>query len=549
MKKLFYVIFAATTIVGCTNGDLVGVQSPNPSTSDTPQSGAPLAKFTATIGDVTRVDLGDKTAEGYPLMWEAGDQITITDGTTTGVYELASVDNNGVGTFAVIEGSEAAASGAELYTAWSGEGASYSSGTFTYTIPATQTYTEGHNLVGKLPLFAQSSNTTLVFKTPAAIVRLNLTKEEAIGISQIQILGHFSSAPMAGSFKNTITNGEFGATTTVSGKANLTYNAGDVVVDSEGESFFLIMPARTYTYSSTSTRFHIQCTYSDGYGDYLRPSATITTKAGVVMPISLQLKKVTRLTGVKLSDLKEATSVVFKTRSTEDFSDSNRFKLLSSGVDKKYYPAYVEWNEGEATVHTSGDAFLAQSSAKWFDATGTTNTSTNFTNLTSVDFGESLDLSQITLAEYMFCYCKSLQDIKFGESFNTANITSMVYMFQECRSLKNVDLSGFDTSKVTKMDYMFENCTALEELDLSTWDLSKLPKSGSSKNSWGGTKMFNNVGSKAANKPIKIYLNDAAYKHIEAVRELKKADYPDSSANWLGSGEGVNWILVNVDAE
>ncbi len=69
--------------------------------------------------------MGDKTAEGYPLSWEDGDQITITDGTTTGTYQLVAVSAEGVGTFEVMEGSTAVVAGAEQYTAWCGEGTNW----------------------------------------------------------------------------------------------------------------------------------------------------------------------------------------------------------------------------------------------------------------------------------------------------------------------------------------------------------------------------------------------------------------------------------------
>ncbi len=142
-----------------------------------------------------------------------------------------------------------------------------------------------------------------------------------------------------------------------------------------------------------------------------------------------------------------------------------------------------------------------------------------------------------------------LEEITFGAGFKTSHTTNMGGMFNECSALKSVDLSGFDTSKVTNMGYMFDGCTALEELDLTSFDLTKLPTSGSGTNSWGGTYMFRNVGKNATNQPVKIYLNDASYKHIEKVRELKKENFPDSSAWWLGTGEGTYWVLVNADAE
>ena len=177
MKKFFYLLSVAMMTIGCTKSFEPATES---NSQGTVESQTRLTIFTATIGASGRVDLGDKNEAGYPLQWEDGDQITITDGTNQGVYALESVDANGVGSF-VFESGAAVATDAEQYTAWCGESASYANGKFTYTVPSTQTYAEGHHLAGKIPLFAQSTTTALSFQTPIAIVRLNLRKEEPVG--------------------------------------------------------------------------------------------------------------------------------------------------------------------------------------------------------------------------------------------------------------------------------------------------------------------------------------------------------------------------------
>ena len=122
------------------------------------------------------------------------------------------------------------------------------------------------------------------------------------------------------------------------------------------------------------------------------------------------------------------------------------------------------------------------------------------TNLTTVDFGTSvdtkttvnlsalfngcsklttiiglnnLDTTSLRYMDWIFQNCSSLTSVDLS-NFNTTNVTTMWGLFQGCSSLTSVNLSNFDTSKVTIMNQMFLGDTSLEELDLSSFDTAKV---------------------------------------------------------------------------
>lgn len=81
------------------------------------------------------------------------------------------------------------------------------------------------------------------------------------------------------------------------------------------------------------------------------------------------------------------------------------------------------------------------------------------------------DTSSVTNMSTMFYECKSLEKLLLV-GFNTSSVTSMGNMFAGCSMLKELDLSSFDTSSVTKMSNMFYGCNSISNLDLSNFDTS-----------------------------------------------------------------------------
>ena len=93
--------------------------------------------------------------------------------------------------------------------------------------------------------------------------------------------------------------------------------------------------------------------------------------------------------------------------------------------------------------------------------------------LTSIDFGDNFNTSNVTNMSYMFYNCNSLTNLNLS-SFNTANVTDMSMMFVACNSLTSLNLSNFNTSTVTDMSDMFWGCGSLTSLDLSNFNTSNV---------------------------------------------------------------------------
>ena len=89
----------------------------------------------------------------------------------------------------------------------------------------------------------------------------------------------------------------------------------------------------------------------------------------------------------------------------------------------------------------------------------------NFTNLTTVDFGD-LDTSNSESLVGMFSGCSALQNVTLN--FNTANVTTFGWMFDKgCTSLTKVALGdNFVVNKSATLTSMFSGCTSLETIEV-----------------------------------------------------------------------------------
>jgi len=114
---------------------------------------------------------------------------------------------------------------------------------------------------------------------------------------------------------------------------------------------------------------------------------------------------------------------------------------------------------------------------------------------------ETIDISNITNANHMFCGCAYTTSINFSnnnvnntntgmecmffgctrlvsliglDKWDTSNVTTMRWMFTYCNNLTSIDVSNFNTSKVTDMRAMFDNCVLLTTLDVSNFNTSNV---------------------------------------------------------------------------
>ena len=178
--------------------------------------------------------------EGFNVVWQNGDQITIVDGASSpnvGVYSTTSTTTEA--TFTFESGSAATTS---PYTAWYPANI-YNDGT--PTLPATQQYVEGN--ISGAPMFASSNSTSLQFKNLGGIICLNLsTNMSDVSVSSISLS---ANQPMSGPISNVGSlSSETPVAATVSGSAGVTLNCGaGVAINGTAKPFYIAVPANTYT--------------------------------------------------------------------------------------------------------------------------------------------------------------------------------------------------------------------------------------------------------------------------------------------------------------
>lgn len=97
-------------------------------------------------------------------------------------------------------------------------------------------------------------------------------------------------------------------------------------------------------------------------------------------------------------------------------------------------------------------------------------------NLETITGMKTMDFSNVTTVEEMFCECFSLKNVDFKiDNWVTNKCTSIYGMFVKCRNLDFSaigDFTTWDTSNVTRCGACFGNCHFVD-LDISGWDLSK----------------------------------------------------------------------------
>ena len=195
--------------------------------------------------------------------------------------------------------------------------------------------------------------------------------------------------------------------------------------------------------------------------------------------------------------------------------------LFTDDYDTK---AYAVMSGSCLEVHTTANRFFAPDDCfsmfydlynlttiefnDCFDTSQVTDMSAMFYNcesLASLDLS-NFDTSRVTDMEDMFYYCKSLTSLDLS-NFNTSQVTDMGAMFSDCMSLTSLDLSNFDTSQVTNMCEMFACCNTLSELDISSFSFSQEPDI---------TDMFVSMGSSLGQATVPVYVSQAGKEYLDA---------------------------------
>ena len=138
------------------------------------------------------------------------------------------------------------------------------------------------------------------------------------------------------------------------------------------------------------------------------------------------------------------------------------------------YPIYGNMDGTTWVVSTPANRMNANANCSFmFGGIWNSSTQTYFPALTSIDFGDNFNTSNVTDMYEMFSNCRSLASLNLS-SFNTSNVTEMAHMFLNCSSINNLNLSNFNTSNVTSMFLMFDGCSNLIDLNLSNFNTCNL---------------------------------------------------------------------------
>ena len=110
----------------------------------------------------------------------------------------------------------------------------------------------------------------------------------------------------------------------------------------------------------------------------------------------------------------------------------------------------------------------------------TPSSSIRFDSIGEHTVGLYFNSSSMTSMNYMFSGCTALTSIEFSETFDTSNVTDMYGLFFMCTNMLSANLSYFNTSNVTNMRVMFGHQTIGGDMSFTSitlsnnWDMRKV---------------------------------------------------------------------------
>ena len=87
-----------------------------------------------------------------------------------------------------------------------------------------------------------------------------------------------------------------------------------------------------------------------------------------------------------------------------------------------------------------------------------------------------MDISKVTMCNFIFGECSLLQSLPDISKWNICKIKSLIGLFCKCTSLITLpDITNWNTSNVLSLSYLFYECSSLKELpDLSKWNMENI---------------------------------------------------------------------------
>ena len=211
------------------------------------------SSFSASI----EIDESKTYLDGMKVKWSAGDQIIVYGNGDSKTYGLSAGANTQTGTFTTTGGVQPADTYRAFYPAANCSG--LSGDVFTFTMPATQTYTAGgfnNNLNPMAGKNDGNGGTLIGFRNACAVLKVNATGNN-FAITSIELTTTGSAYQLSGTFtfdyvnKTTALSSGTGKTITLSGI--------NTTLTSTAQTFYFVVPPQalangfTVTYKNGNT--------------------------------------------------------------------------------------------------------------------------------------------------------------------------------------------------------------------------------------------------------------------------------------------------------
>ena len=267
MKRFFFIsAMAAPALTACQKE-----QSIDENKTDTP------VIFSATTESPATKTALSQNGEGYDVLWQEGDQITIVDGASNvGIYQTSSTTTQG--SFSYMSGTAATTPD---YKAW------YPASIYnndTPTLPAKQEYAADN--IKNSPMYAESSTETLSFKNICGIIRLNVST--TMSGKKVRSIALSATQPMSGAISNAaILANDYIAT--VSEGAGVTLDCGEsgVAIGTDPTAFHFAVPANSYT----GLKITVLTTDGDFQTRTLKSEASIVVGRSSITEVTIPFNK------------------------------------------------------------------------------------------------------------------------------------------------------------------------------------------------------------------------------------------------------------------
>lgn len=427
-------------------------------------------------------------SEGKRLRWTEGDQISFFYKSALNYqYKFDGKTGANAGTFSPIK--QVVGTGSDLnrnYAVYP-----YDSnieidedGIITATLPSEQTYAENSFGLGDNTMVAVTQDiedTFLGFKNVGGYLKLHLYGDN-VTIKTITLQGESNEKIAGEATIIPVYNGE--PTTEMSNNATNTIilNCSEGVkigtTTETATAFWLVVPPTTF-----ENGFTITVTDINNNVVTKSTSNNITIKRNLIQPMDAFKVEFEETIPIEKTALLLPDGNTFNTTVSTYLTDNSNLtkikfvadsKTTSENIlvtDKNGSIAYLVSNGEWLEIHTSANEFKAYWDSKYMFK-GTTDDSP-FRDITTIDFGDNFNTTEIVEIGEMFFNCTSLNTLDVSK-FNTSNVVVMGDMFYNCSSLESLDIRNFNTSKVTGMPALFAGCSKLSSINISNFNTSNV---------------------------------------------------------------------------